>query len=391
MNSTQTTASAMCRMSVVRSIAAFFVLACAASASAATITPGKVLFDATKAQMAGNADWVIDADVHNVGTASSGAMQAGSGTDSNPQRYPTAAASGITASTAETYWTGALSSWGVALVKRGFQVETLPIGGRITYGDTTNAQDLSNYGIYVLDEPNILFTTAEKSAIVRFVAAGGGLFMIADHTSSDRNNDGEDALMVLNDLVTNNGVSTNVFGITFNANSSSLTSSYVATSTTDPLIHGVAGAVAQMQYSAGTTITMTGTNTHGAIWRTSARASNDAMVAYATYGLGKVVACGDSSPFDDGTGDSSDTLYTGWSVAVNGDHGKLAINACLWLNPVIHCPADLDGSGKVDGADLARLLQSWGTCSGCAADLDGNHAVDGADIAQLLQGWGNCP
>ena len=391
MKPTSTKMPATCRISIVCSIATFFAIACEVSASAATITPNKVLFDATKAQMAGNADWVVDADVHNVGTASSGAMQVGAGTDSNPQRYPTALASGITASTAETYWTGALSSWGVALVKRGFQVETLPIGGRITYGDSTNAQDLSNYGIYVLDEPNILFTTAEKSAIVRFVAAGGGLFMIADHTSSDRNSDGEDALMVLNDLTTNNGVSSNVFGIIFNANSYSLTSSYVATSTTDPLIHGVAGAVAQMQYSAGTTIAMTGTNTHGAIWRTSARASNDAMVVYATYGLGKVVACGDSSPFDDGTGDSNDALYTGWSVEVNGDHGKLAINACQWLNPVIHCLADIDVNGKVDGADLASLLQSWGTCSGCAADLDGNHAVDGADLTQLLQGWGNCP
>jgi hypothetical protein len=308
------------------------------TAAAVAVPPNKVLFDATKAQMAGNADWVIDADLHNVGTGTGGAMTVGAGSDSNPQRYPTPAASGITASTTETYWTGALSSWGVALVKKGFQVETLPVGGRITFGDSTNAQDLSNYGIYVVDEPNIRFTTAEKTAIVNFVAAGGGLFMIGDHTGSDRNNDGADAPVILNDLVNANGVATNVFGITFNSVSVSLTSSYVATSATDPLIHGAAGAVSQMQYSSGTTLTITGSNTHGAIWQTSARSSSSLMVAYATYGQGKVVACGDSSPFDDGTGDPGDTLYTGWAGEVSGDHGRLAINACLWLNPSVACP-----------------------------------------------------
>ena len=44
-----------------------------------------------------------------------------------------------------------------------------------------------------------------------------------------------------------------------------------------------------------------------------------------------------------------------------------------------------------DGADLASLLGSWGTCSGCGADIDGNGLVDGADLASLLGGWGACP
>src|SRR5688572_15033398 len=85
----------------------------------------KVLFDAMHAQTAGNADWVLDED--SCGTA---------------QRYPTPAQSGITATTPETYWGGAYSAFGVALVKKGFAVESLPNGSRITYGDTTNAQDL---------------------------------------------------------------------------------------------------------------------------------------------------------------------------------------------------------------------------------------------------------
>jgi hypothetical protein len=132
--------------------------------SAWAIVPGKVLFDATKAEMCANADWVIDADTYNIGTGSTGLMVVGSGSEANPGRYPTPAASGITASTSETYWKGALSAWAVSLVKLGFSVETLPVTGRITYGDSTNAQDLSNYGIYIVTEPNIKFTTAEKQA-----------------------------------------------------------------------------------------------------------------------------------------------------------------------------------------------------------------------------------
>lgn len=53
-------------------------------------------------------------------------------------------------------------------------------------------------------------------------------------------------------------------------------------------------------------------------------------------------------------------------------------------------PGDLDGSGAVDGADLAILLGEWGVCpdcDDCAADLDGNCEVDGADLAILLGNW----
>ncbi len=47
-------------------------------------------------------------------------------------------------------------------------------------------------------------------------------------------------------------------------------------------------------------------------------------------------------------------------------------------------PADLNGDGVVDGADLGILLNSWGPCAGCAADLNGNGFVNGADLGILL-------
>ncbi|MBL9150576.1 MAG: hypothetical protein JNM94_17965 [Phycisphaerae bacterium] len=52
------------------------------------------------------------------------------------------------------------------------------------------------------------------------------------------------------------------------------------------------------------------------------------------------------------------------------------------------CPADLNGDGVVDGADLAQLLGGWGSSG--AADLDGDGVINGADLAQLLGAWGNC-
>lgn len=58
------------------------------------------------------------------------------------------------------------------------------------------------------------------------------------------------------------------------------------------------------------------------------------------------------------------------------------------------CPGDLDGSGAVDGTDLAILLGDWGPCptkGPCPADLTGNGEVDGADLSILIGAWGACP
>jgi len=55
-------------------------------------------------------------------------------------------------------------------------------------------------------------------------------------------------------------------------------------------------------------------------------------------------------------------------------------------------PADLNGDGTVDGADLGILLGAWGPCLDCpsvpcAADLDGDCTVGGADLGVLLGEW----
>ncbi|MCA9286082.1 MAG: hypothetical protein KDA22_12735 [Phycisphaerales bacterium] len=55
------------------------------------------------------------------------------------------------------------------------------------------------------------------------------------------------------------------------------------------------------------------------------------------------------------------------------------------------CPADLNGDGQVDGADLGILLGAWGPCALCPADLNTSGSVDGADLGVLLGAWGPCP
>jgi len=294
----------------------------------------KILFDATKAEAAGNADWVIDADLNNLGY-SSGPAVPGGGNESNPQVLPTPAQSTVTPTTVESYWKGGISSWGIDLVKKGYLVETLPYNGQITYGNTANTQDLANYKVFIVCEPNIMFTASEKTALMQFVQNGGGLFMVSDHDVSDRNNDGADSPHIWNDFMTNNGVLSNPFGMTFDYANFSQTTSNVPTLPGDPLLHGVMGDVTQAMWSAGTSITLSPANNSsilGVIYKTGSTFGNtNAMVAYATYGSGRVVGIGDSSPCDDGSGDSGDVLYDGWIADAGGNHRTLIINATIWL------------------------------------------------------------
>ncbi len=295
----------------------------------------KILFDATKAEMAGNADWVIDADLHNLGVGSSGPYVSSSGTKSNPQRIPTPAQSGITASTSETYWDGGLSAWAVDCAKKGYTVESLPWNSQITYGNSSNAQDLSNYKVFVIDEPNLVFSAAEKTAIMQFVQNGGGLFMISDHNISDRNGDGWDSPHIWDDFLSNNSVQNYPFGIYFDTVDFSQTTTNISAASTDSIIHGPMGTVTKVQWSGGTTMTLNPTanaTVKGVVFKTGTTPGNtNAMVAYARYGHGKVAAMGDSSPSDDGTGNPSCTLYPGYFGDASGNHQLLIMNMTIWL------------------------------------------------------------
>ena len=294
----------------------------------------KILFCANKAQTAGNADWVIDADVYNLAWNPNG-YTSSSWNEANAQRFPTPSQTLITSSTPETFWAGSLSNWGVDCVKKGYQVETLPYNGAITYGNSSNAQDLSNYKVFIVDEPNIMFTVAEKTAMMHFVQNGGGLFLISDHTVSDRNGDGDDSPAIWNDFITNNGVLNSATGFTFDLANISQTSSNIPNLPNDSILHGPMGNVTQVKWSNGTTMALNpsqNASVKGVIYTTSSSFGNsNVLCAYSRIGNGKVAAIGDSSPPDDGTGDPNDVLYNGYTADAAGNHQRLLMNITIWL------------------------------------------------------------
>lgn len=358
----------------------------------------KILFDNTKAETAGNADWVIS-------------------NSPNPPQVPTPAQSGITSSTSQEYWTGGLSAWGVDCVKKGYYVETLPSGKQITYGNSSNTQDLSKYNIYVVCEPNTQFTATEKNAIVNFVKNGGGLFMISDHNQSDRNNDGWDSPNIWNDLLTTNTVQANPFGISFDLVSISQTTTNIAPLPNDSVLHGPMGNVTAAMWSAGATMTLNKTanpSVVGQIFKTGASNTGTTNVMFATcrFGKGKVAAIGDSSPCDDGTGDPGDTLYDGYIADANGNHQKLLMNAMIWLatpsiatgmeairdekkemlilnNPVTNGVAKFRYNGNDLQNSITELIDASGRTivSKTNAGNSGNNQTGTLNVSSAKPGW----
>jgi hypothetical protein len=57
------------------------------------------------------------------------------------------------------------------------------------------------------------------------------------------------------------------------------------------------------------------------------------------------------------------------------------------------CAGDLVRDGRVDGVDLAAVLNNWGLSEGAALNADANcdGVVDGQDLATVLGSWGKCP
>ncbi|MEU5386298.1 putative Ig domain-containing protein [Kitasatospora cineracea] len=277
--------------------------------TAAVATPKRVLFDNTKGETAGNADWIISTS------------------------QPDPLAQNANPST-ETSWTGAISAWGVALQKTGnYSLKTLPAGNTITYG-TGGALDLANFDEFVLPEPNIRLSDAEKTAVMKFVQNGGGLFLISDHTQSDRNNDGWDSPAIINDLLTTNSVdSTDPFGFSVDLLNITTDNPRAITDSTDPVLNGPFGKVTGSIIRNGTTFTLKpadNPNVKGLLYRTGYSGSTGAAFATSTFGSGRVAIWGDSSPIDDGTGQSGNTLYNGWDDPAGTD-AALALNATAWL------------------------------------------------------------
>lgn len=360
------------------------------AALAAPVAAQKVLFDARHGQTAGEADWIVDADTSELRLLNFQCTNPKN--HHSAQRFPTPPQSEIRADTRETFWEGGISAWAMALAKdaldprrgRDWQIEQYAWDAPpMTFGDAANPQDLSQYDVLVLCEPNSPFTPGEAAAILRFVEEGGGLFLIADHETSDRDCSGgpggekEDSPFVLNRLM-GTRVATSpeppffdpsdpdndfgVFGIWFHENGnddqdddqnedfdwfSEAVNSNLETDPTDPIVNGPFGngrgglgffGATQMSLRADPAEPDKGNPTARAhAWRNGqGHAPNGTGVsqrvtfATARFGRGRVAAIGDSSPADDGTGQGR--LHPGWDKASGGvANHVLFLNATEWL------------------------------------------------------------
>ncbi len=294
----------------------------------------RILFDNAHAETAGNADWQIDTD----------------------QPFPRPVQSGVTPSTPRTYWLGAISSWGIDMVKRGYFVASLPAAHGVTYGVANDSLDLSFYDVFVVDEPNKRFTAAEAAAIFSYVHDGGGLVAVSDHNISDRDNDGFDSPRIWNRLDPNH-----FFGAHFDTtgevnNNFTQTSTNVDPAPNDSIIHGPNGFANALEFHNGTSMVLyPGVNpsVRGKVWMMGVPvgSTTGVMAAVSTYGKGHIFFVGDSSPCDDGSaapGNSS--IFDGWAEAAGAD-SVLFQNATQWVTRRTPIPSSLPGPAA--GALLA--------------------------------------
>jgi hypothetical protein len=335
-------------------------------------TPKKILFDHTRHEEAGtSAYWIICSA-------------------SEPDPSPANP-------TAETDWNGGISAWAFDLYQAGYKVQSLPPTGRVTYGDATNAQDLSNYAAYIIDEPYVLFTAAEKQAILSYVQHGGGLFIVGNHVGAARYSGGTDAYTVFNDMVQVNG--TNPYGFTFvpghgpgdaQANTTSTAFTTSSTPAAQAIVHGTYGSLGMMDFHSYSYLNENTAQNPSVqeILHTQVSGDTGSFIATCTVGSGRVVAISDSAPADDGTTTTSGkSLHVSWP---NNSNRAFFMNATAYLAgststapvPVVSIQSPASNTTVVAGnaisfqgsatiSDASALSYSWSFGDGATAAVQG--------------------
>jgi len=178
---------------------------------------------------------------------------------------------------------------------------------------------LKKYDAFVIAEPNLKFSSDEESAIVEYVKGGGGLFLIADHQGADRNNDGWDAVRIFNSFSQNFGMK---FAEKWIKKEMPIKGKFEQNDLTYKVKYcGTWG---------GTTIELLNAQAKGHIF-VSDQNGGGAYFATSEVDKGRVAAMGDSSPFDDGTGDKGAVDLTDGYNLLDCDHRQLAVNAMCYI------------------------------------------------------------
>ncbi|WP_373428352.1 DUF5689 domain-containing protein [Paenibacillus sp. W4I10] len=283
----------------------------------------KVLFDNSHGQTAGAADWVID---------------------------------------------GGFSDFGNALANDGYYVKELRKTTPFTY------DDLKEYNVFVIAEPQIPFKTSEQAALKQYVETGGSIFFVGDHYNADRNKNRWDGSEVINgyrrgafedpakgmstdernseamqNITSSDWLSDN-FGVRFRYNALGDINANIVVPGDQAF--GITEGVSGVAMHAGSTLAITDPEkAKGIVYlpKTNAKWNNAVdqgvyngggieegpYVAVSKLGAGKAAFIGDSSPVEDAspkylreeTG-TRKTTYDGFKEA---DDAVLLVNTVNWL------------------------------------------------------------
>ena len=334
------------------------------SPSAQTSNGKTVLFDVSHGGTEGNADWVID---------------------------------------------GGFSDFADALVLEGYQVEEyrgidLNNDGLIRYADDLNTPSNSSINeaiitysaiqhadVFVLAETNRPFKMSEYQALEQFVAAGKGIYFIADHYNADRNLNTWDATEVFNGYNRSSLAKYNYsgeygdlrnpgnsegwlaqnFGIRFRFNAldykagisgiSSPLSSEGITQDVQPILMAAGATLAITDPSKAKGLVYLSAQDNATAWKYAidrglyfGGRDEGPYVAIAKSGPGKAAFIGDSSPIEDASpkyrrqdSGSIKKTYPGWTDP--GDAATLSINIINWLATQENYSAFDNNNGHVAG------------------------------------------
>ncbi len=233
----------------------------------------EVLYDDTHAQTAGNADWVPE---------------------------------------------GAYSEMVDMLKSNGYNVKSL---SNVEQEGLLTPEILADFKALILAEPNNPYSETEQAAIVEFVKNGGGLFVIGDHHNADRNGNGWDAVKIFNTFCSN-------FGFKFMQNSIYEAPVSGPANKDHPAMYGVRS----MGIWAGATFEIVPSDSAKAVGLMDSRIAKAPYMVAAEFGSGRVVAIGDSSPFDDGVGcgEKKNKLHDSYDSFMYS-HPQFAYNALTWI------------------------------------------------------------
>ncbi|ANY66430.1 endonuclease [Paenibacillus sp. BIHB 4019] len=283
----------------------------------------KILFDNTHAQTAGAADWVID---------------------------------------------GGFSDFGDALANDGYYVQELRKTTPFTYND------LKDYSVFVIAEPNIPFKATEQAAMTQYVEGGGSIFFVGDHYNADRNKNRWDGSEAINGYrrgawtdpakgmsaeersseamqgVTSSDWLSDHFGVRFRYNAlGDISANQIVP---QEQAFGITAGVSAVAMHAGSTLAITDpTKAKGIVYLPQTNqawgsavdqgvyngggVAEGPYVAVSKLGAGKAAFIGDSSPVEDAspkylreeTG-ARKTTYDGFKEE---DDGVLLVNLVNWL------------------------------------------------------------